>query len=307
MNMQKQKPIWSKILAMLCALALCISMVPAASAAPGGGSTTSNVSKVTMTFTGISAFWTYNTLEQIPASGSKTDGNVKYALTNNILTITSASSGNLPKSVMFYALAANEPTITGTGGSALPNGVTFSVVNDGSDEESRQSWWIITLSLASTAPPEVTLNAEAVASYSVTVSEAPGDAGYTLIKVSSDTVKKGESYQFYVIPKTGYQAPDVTVTRGGSTSESVTPKDGLYTVANIRSDITITIGKAQPQPYTVNFISGDGYSFEGANDTTIAADGTATVNYKSSVSFKVKLNDDYDNSNVIVYANGSKL
>lgn len=60
MNMQKQKPIWSKILAMLCALALCISMVPAASAAPGGGSSTSSVSQLTITKdTGILGFATY--------------------------------------------------------------------------------------------------------------------------------------------------------------------------------------------------------------------------------------------------------
>lgn len=307
MNMQKQKPIWSKILAMLCALALCISMVPAASAAPGGGSTTSNVSMVTMTFTGISEFWTYNTLKQISANGPETDSNVMYALTDNILTITPASSDNLPKSVMFYALAANEPTITGTGGSALPAGVTFSVVNDGSDEAPGQSWWIITLFFASTAPSKVTLNAEAVPTYTVTLKETTeGEKGYNLIKGSSDTVKKGENYQFYVIPKTGYQAPDVTVTRGGSDSEPVTPDDGLYTVSDIRSDITITIDEAQPQKYTVNFVPGDGYSFV-TKDGSAITENTTTVDYNDNVSFKVDLNSNYSDSNVKVYANGTEI
>ena len=84
--MQKQKPIWSKILAMLCALALCISMVPAASAAPGGGSTTSSVSKVTMTKgDGIRGFATYST---DIGNQTVTDGSVKYRMADNTLEVT---------------------------------------------------------------------------------------------------------------------------------------------------------------------------------------------------------------------------
>lgn len=292
MNMQKQKPIWSKILAMLCALALCISMVPAASAAPGGGSSTSSVSQLTITKdTGILGFATYNNdITNIPV----TENSVKYQLVEGSLVVTPASGNYLPTAITFYAQAEYQPTITAVDGIT----VTVSVFNN--------NWWAITVNFGS-ASGTIALKAEAVATYTVTVNETTQDVGYTLIKGSSDTVKQGESYLFYVIPKTGYQAPNVTVTRGGSGLESVTPKDGLYTVANIQSDITIAIDKAQVQQYAVNFISGDGYSFEGANGTTIAADGTATVNYNSSVSFKVKLNADYNNSNVIVYANGSKL
>lgn len=296
MNMQKQKPIWSKILAMLCALALCISMVPAASAAPGQGASTSNVNKVTMGSTGINGFATLT--EDITESSSITEDNVTFSLEDSVLVMMPSSGNFLPKTVTVYAQADYQPTITVTSG----NGVTFTVSYYG------DNWWMITISLANTTANEVILNAEAVPTYTVTVNEATVDAGYTLIKGSSDTVKQGENYQFYVIPKTGYQAPNVTVTRGGSASESVTPEDGtgLYKVSDIQSNITITIGEAQFQQYTVNFVSGDEYSFEGANNTTISND-KATVNYGGSVSFKVKLNGDYDNSNVIVYANGSKL
>lgn len=304
MNMQKQKPIWSKILAMLCALALCISMVPAASAAPGGDSSTTNSNVTELTVTkgdGIVGFATYST---DIGNHIVTDGSVNYQMVDNKLKVTSASNGPLPLAITFYAQADYQPTITSS------NDGVSAIASDYGDD-----WWMITISLANATDSEVTLNAEAVPTYTVTLNETTeGEKGYNLIEGSSDTVKQGESYQFYVIPKTGYQTPEVTVTRGvsdtGSNPETIFPSEdgtGLYTVENIQSDITITIGKAQPQPYTVNFISGAGYSFEGANDTTIAADGTATVNYKSSVSFKVKLNDDYDNSNVIVYANGSKL
>ena len=302
MNMQKQKPIWSKILAMLCALALCISMVAAASAAPGGGSTTSSVSKVTMTKgDGIKGFATYST---DIGDQAVTDGSVKYQMVDNKLKVTSASSGPLPLAITFYAQADYQPTITSS-----YDGVSAIASNYGGN------WWMITISLANATANEVTLNAEAVPTYTVTVNETTeGEKGYNLIEGSSDTVKKGENYQFYVIPKTGYQAPEVTVTRDvsdtGSNPATIFPSEdgtGLYTVENIHSDITIKIDNAQPQKYTVNFIPGDGYSFEGANDTTIAADGTATVNYKSSVSFKVKLYDNYNKSDVTVYANGSML
>ena len=295
MNMQKQKPIWSKILAMLCALALCISMVPAASAARP--STTSTVSKVTVDAEGISEFWTESGATEIGSPGETID-NIHYSFSNSSLVIETTDDTKLPKTITFFAVVNYQPTITSS------NDGVSAIASDYGDD-----WWMITISLANATASEVTLNAEAVPTYTVTFDEngSQESKGYTLIKVSSDTVKHGESYQFYVIPKTGYQTPEVTVTSDGSALESVTLKDGLYTVANIQSDITITIGKAQPQKYTVNFIFGDGYSFESANDITIAADGKATVNYGGSVSFKVNLDNDYNKSDVTVYANGSEL
>ena len=304
MNMQKQKPIWSKILAMLCALALCISMVPAASAAPGGDSSTtySNVTKLTVTKgDGIEGFATYST--DIGNEIVK-DGSVSYQMVNNKLEVTSASSGPLPLAITFYAQADYQPTITSSN-----DGVSAIASNYGGN------WWMITISLANATANEVTLNAEAVSTYTVTFDEnGPQESkGYTLIKVSSDTVKKGENYQFYVIPKTGYQTPKVTVTRDvsdtGSNPETIFPSEdgtGLYTVENIHSDITIKIGNAQPQPYTVNFIPGDGYSFEAASGTTIDT-GKATVNYGGSVSFKVVAKENYNLGNIAVYAGNTRI
>lgn len=298
MNMQKQKPIWSKILAMLCALALCISMVPAASAARP--STTSNVSKVTVAAKGISEFWTESGETAIGSTG-ETIGNIRYSFSNSSLVIETTDNTKLPKTITFFAVVNYQPTITSS------NDGVSAIASDYGDD-----WWMITISLANATDSEVTLNAEAVPTYTVTFDEngSQESKGYTLIKVSSDTVKHGESYQFYVIPKTGYQAPNVTVIRGESDSAPISPSEdgtGLYTVSDIQSDITITIDNAQPQPYTVNFIPGYGYSFESANDTTIAADGKATVNYGGSVSFKVNLDNDYNKSDVTVYANGSEL
>ena len=297
MNMQKQKPIWSKILAMLCALALCISMVPAASAAPGGDSSTtySNVTKLTVTKgDGIKGFATYS--KDID-SQIVTDGSVNYKMAGNKLEVTSASSDPLPLAITFYAQADYQPTITSS------NDGVSAIASDYGD-----NWWMITISLANATANEVTLNAEAVPTYTVTFDEkgSQESKGYTLIKVSSDTVKKGESYQFYVIPKTGYQAPKVTVTSDGSALESVTLKDGLYTVSNIRSDITIIISKAQLQKHTVFFPTGTEYTITDANNMPFV-NNQATVTHGNTVSFKVTLNNDYTDSDITVYVGGTQI
>lgn len=302
MNMQKQKPIWSKILAMLCALALCISMVPAASAAPGGGSTTSSVSKVTMTKgDGIRGFATYST---DIGNQTVTDGSVKYRMADNTLEVTSASSDPLPLAITFYAQADYQPTITSSN-----DGVSAIASNYGGN------WWMITISLANATANEVTLNAEAVPTYTVTFDEkgSQESKGYTLIKVSSDTVKKGESYQFYVIPKTGYQAPEVTVTRGvsdtGSNPETILPSEdgtGLYTVSDIQSDIMITIGKASAKTYTVTFPTGDEYTIKSTSDD-LFTDNQTTVNHGENVSFKVVANENYNLNNIAVYAGNTRI
>lgn len=304
MNMQKQKPIWSKILAMLCALALCISMVPAASAAPGGDSSTtySNVTKLTVTKgDGIEGFATYST--DIGNEIVK-DGSVSYQMVNNKLEVTSASSGPLPLAITFYAQADYQPTITSSN-----DGVSAIASNYGGN------WWMITISLANATANEVTLNAEAVPTYTVTFDEngSQESKGYTLIKVSSDTVKKGESYQFYVIPKTGYPAPEVTVTRGvsdtGSNPETIFPSEdgtGLYTVSDIQSDIAITIGKATAKTYTVTFPTGTEYTITDANNMPFV-NNQATVTHGNTVSFKVTLNNDYTDSDITVYVGGTQI
>lgn len=294
MNMQKQKPIWSKILAMLCALALCISMVPAASAARP--STTSNVSKVTVAAKGISEFWTESGETAIGSTG-ETIGNIRYSFSNSSLVIETTDNTKLPKTITFFAVVNYQPTITSS------NDGVSAIASDYGDD-----WWMITISLANATDSKVTLNAEAVPTYTVTFDEngSQESKGYTLIKVSSDTVKHGESYQFYVIPKTGYQTPEVTVTHDGSALESVTPKDGLYTVANIHSDITIKIGNAQLQKHTVFFPTGTEYTITDANNTPFV-NNQATVTHGNTVSFKVTLNNDYTDSDITVYVGGTQI
>lgn len=383
MNMQKQKPIWSKILAMLCALALCISMVPAASAAPGGGSSTSNVTKVTMTAKNIAEFWTMDA--QIDQNG-KTYSSVKYIYNESTLTIEPDVAGSkLPKSITFYALAENEPTFTGSDGATLPTGVTVSVAADGTEANSGNTWWLITLAfttvsgdlnLSISAAPvtyqvsftgsnfsvvnftasneqssipytvnkgddvtftltpndgftitQVVANETTILkanekgvytisniqenksiavttekkTYSISFNEEEsGEKHYTLIQGASP-VAHGGSYTFSVIPEKGYDAPTVMVG-----NETLEPTNYAYTIGNITENKTITITDGTVQKRTVTFTSGKGYSFEAASGTTIDTD-KATVNYGGSVSFEVVLDDDYDNSNVIVYANGSML
>lgn len=298
MNMQKQKPIWSKILAMLCALALCISLVPAASAAPGGGSTTSNVSKVTMTKgDGIKGFATYSTdigNEIVP------DGSVNYQMVDNTLEVTSASSDPLPLAITFYAQADYQPTIDLTSSAESPN-VSTTVSKYGND------WWMITISLANATANEVILNAEAVPTYTVTVKQPEDVQHYAYSALTSTTVKEGGEFKFFLVPVMGYNAPDVTVTP--KDAGSLVPDSSgtyTYTVKNIKSNITITIDKATAKTYTVTFPTGDGYTIEPTSDDSFT-DNQTTVNHGENVSFKVNLDDDYNKSDVTVYANGSEL
>ena len=295
MNMQKQKPIWSKILAMLCALALCISMVPAASAAPGQGASTSNVNKVTMGSTGIDGFATLT--KDITESSSITEDNVTFSLDDSVLVMMPSSGNFLPKTVTVYAQADYQPTITVTSG----NGVTFTVSNYGNN------WWKIDLTLGATASGMVSLNAEAVPTYTVTVEQPEGVQYYVYSALTSTTVKAGGQFKFFLVPVMGYNAPDVSVTPADAGS-LVPDSSGTYTytVANIQSDITITIDNAQPQKYTVNFIPGDGYSFV-TKDGSAITENTTTVDYNGDVSFKVNLYSNYSDSNVKVYANGTEI
>lgn len=367
---------------MLCALALCISMVPAASAAPGGGSSTSNVTKVTMTANSIAEFWTMD--EQINQNG-QTYSSVKYICNESTLTIEPASTGsNLPKSITFYALAANEPTFTGSDGATLPTGVTVSVAADGTDATSGNTWWLITLAFT-TASGDLNLSISAAPvtyqvsftgsnfsvvnftasneqsstpytvnkgdnvtftltpndgftitqvvanettilkanengvytisniqenkriavtteqkTYSISFNEESGEKHYTLIQGASP-VAHGGSYTFSVIPEEGYNAPTVMVSEA-----TLTPANYAYTIDNITENKTITITDGTVQQRTVTFTSGEGYSFV-TEDSSAITGNTATVDYNGNVSFKVNLDNDYDNSNVIVYANGSKL
>lgn len=392
MNMQKQKPIWSKILAMLCALALCISMVPAASAARVPA--TSNVTQVTMTvpeqdsnnFTLLDSDF-YNMYTDLNDDDQK-NGDDIYAVTGyqyawntkTSIQFKGLNNVNLPKNITFYAKADYQPVISAGEGS--PVTVTVSPVTGNNTYN-----WVITVSFGE-ASGEVNLTVTpgqpktydvtfAEGDYSVTVTEATatgsgksytategtdvtftltpnngftitqvvanettilkangngvytisniqenkriavtteqttysiafneksGEKHYTLIQGASP-VAHGDSYTFSVIPEEGYDAPTVMVG-----NETLEPNNYAYTIDNITENKTITITDGTVQQRTVTFTSGEGYSFEGANNTTISND-KATVNYGGSVSFKVVLGGMYNQSadSVKVYANGIEI
>mgnify|MGYP001623703167 CR=1 FL=1 len=295
MNMKKRTSIWSRALAMLCALVLCISMVPAASAVPPA--TPSNVTSVTMTSTGIQEFWTYNNSLQITVDSPQTDSGARYSLSGSTLTIAPDSGSYLPRSVTFWAVAQHEPAITGD------KEVNVSVVDSGN------SWWLITLAFTTAASDAVTLTAEAVSTYTITFPEQAPDDTYTLYKNTTEntvTVKQGETYTFSVIPKDGYDAPKVSASTGCSLT-----RDGVngvnYTVSNITSNVIITITDGDAIQPKVTFTSGDGYKFVTEGNADIST--PMTVGYGDDVSFMVSLFPGYTQSEntVKVYANGTEV
>lgn len=240
MNMQKQKPIWSKILAMLCALALCISMVPAASAAPPT-SLTSNVSKVTMTANGITEFWT-DTGAQIIDSTEQTSGNAKYSLVGNTLTIKPTTDNSyLPKTISFWAMAEYEPTIE------PQSGVTISSVDYGSN------WWLITLAFT-TASGVLNLSISA-APVTYQVSFTGSNFSVTDFTASNEqssapyTVNKGDNVTFTLTPNDGFTITQVVA---NETTILKANENDVYTISNIQENKSIAVTTEQTT-YSITF------------------------------------------------------
>lgn len=79
--------------------------------------------------------------------------------------------------------------------------------------------------------------------YTVTL---PVVEGATIEAVGSTSVKEGESFSFTVTLKDGYVAADMVVKANGVT---LTPDaSGRYTIANVRSDVVITVTGIEPDP-----------------------------------------------------------
>ena len=79
--------------------------------------------------------------------------------------------------------------------------------------------------------------------YTVTL---PVVEGATIEAVGSTSVKEGESFSFTVTLKDGYVAADMVVK---ANSVTLTPDaSGRYTIANVRSDVVITVTGIEPDP-----------------------------------------------------------
>ncbi|WP_394911571.1 Ig-like domain-containing protein [uncultured Robinsoniella sp.] len=132
--------------------------------------------------------------------------------------------------------------------------------------------------------------------YTVTI---PTGSGYQVIPFENDptTVEEGGSFRFQVLIDTesGYSATSA-VKANGVELEAV---DTVYTIENITENQSITVEGVHKAQYEVTFPENpQGYSVEIQNG------GSTTVDYNGSISFKLILDEAYDESVPVVKANG---
>ena len=260
MNMQKQKPIWSKILAMLCALALCISMVPAASAARPTGA---QVTQVTMNVpTGITFYDSYNwdmtdvedaELDNTDGHKYYTDGAFKYTYDSTTGSLWFKGTGTyLPNTFTFKAQSDYEPSIT-----SVNDGVTVSVSPLASNDLAN---WIITVSFSNTATGEVTLTAQEGQPETYNVTFAEGNYNVTVTGATatgsgkSYTATEGTDVTFTLTPNEGFTITQVVA---NETTILKANEDGVYTISNIQENKNIAVTTEQ-KTYTINFTEASG-------------------------------------------------
>ena len=135
-----------------------------------------------------------------------------------------------------------------------------------------------------------------VNSYQVTI---PQGNGYQVIPYENDptTVEEGGSFRFQVLidSDNGYSATSA-VKANGVSLEAV---DSVYTIENITEDQVITIEGVHKAQYEVKFPENpQGYSVEIQNE------GSTTVDYNGSISFKLIIDEAYNESVPVVKANG---
>ncbi len=142
--------------------------------------------------------------------------------------------------------------------------------------------------------------------------------GYNLYSASSDnstTVEYGNSFSFYVVPKDGYKAvteSNITVQKTGKeeTSNSTVRSLGnnQYQLLNVTEDVTISVNGAE-QTYTITLPSSKTeYSVSvDSQDDVSGQNGSYTIKYNKSFSFKVTLKEGYTDSSIVVSANNKEL
>ena len=121
-----------------------------------------------------------------------------------------------------------------------------------------------------------TLSAE-ISDHTVTI---PENAGYTV--TGEKTVKNGEDYTFTVTVSEGYDAANMVVKVNG---EEVTAVDGVYTVENVSSDMTITVEGVKKIAYTLNFAGmsgvGNNVALNGAFEGVFSISADCDAPYKT--------------------------
>lgn len=127
--------------------------------------------------------------------------------------------------------------------------------------------------------------------FTITEPAQKDTAEYTYTANASTTVDYDGSFSFYVIPKSGFQAPVVMVDGTAVASSG----NNLYTINNITSNKAITVTAGTAVSYSVTLNQGAGY--------TITPVAGTTVEHGKDFQFTVALDAQYSQSSITVTAN----
>ncbi len=120
------------------------------------------------------------------------------------------------------------------------------------------------------------------------VTKATGD-GYTI--TGADSVVDGQDYTFTVAVADSHNQSTPVVKVNG---EVVTAVEGVYTVANVQADLSITVESVAINTYTVTLNNGTEYTLAGADSVT----------HGSNYTFTLTLASGYETAAVVVTVNG---
>ncbi len=135
----------------------------------------------------------------------------------------------------------------------------------------------------------VTIEGVALNSYTVTL---PKGKGYTV--KGEETALYGKDYVFELVLEEAYDRSDVTVKANGQVLKA---EEGKYTVENVTADVEITVSGVEVNTYSVNLITGRGFTMDPA--------GEQTVEHGKTVTFTVQAKD--PSYGITVKANGKVL
>lgn len=151
------------------------------------------------------------------------------------------------------------------------------------------------------------------ASYTVTL---PGGAGYAVQNIKGGkelstgkySVEQGGTLSFEVAVEKGYDASKLTVTANG---KALSLHNGVYSVANVQADTEVMISVPKEEQaaktYTVSLPNGAGYAVKDMQGGKELGGGKYSVEQDGTLSFKVEVQKGYDESRLMVTANGKEL
>ncbi len=109
-------------------------------------------------------------------------------------------------------------------------------------------------------------------------------------EIQDGTVNHGDSFSFSIMAEKGYSIKNISVTANSLPLEL---KDGIYTINNIDSDITVSVEGVAKDKIKLSFKYVTGVIYKDVNDNEISTIESLDINSGDDYKFKISLSDAY--------------